>query len=306
MRASRSTVSAAAVATALAGLSLSAPATAQLGPMDLERLQSCLDRAGFGQREWSANELRQNTASCLRGAFASPACPAPHFSRGLSVALTIGEPHPTWSSNDRARLADQLPRWIDDVVQQHPRIHGSAHSRSVEPLSLDVQLRYAGSGWSQRDLDDWVRQPRSLELSLRVRETSSGTVKDIRDLKLSFPPRLRARDTDTAGARWMLELEQGVRTATQEMLDTLGCEPDVLTVQPATREGLAVSFGDLRLRANQGEFQVVLIPADGQLPAALWPEARVTAAGQATGQLAILNGGDEELCQRQACVAIPR
>ena len=292
----------------LGGLSLSATTSAQSAPVappKLEQLQGCLDRLGYGQREWSAEELNQNTAGCISEIFVPPNCPTPRFSRGLSVDFEVGEPHPTWSANERARIADQLPRWIDDEMRQHPRIHGSAHSQFSQPLSLEIKVRYEGSGWSQRDLDDWVRQPRSLMLELRLRDTMSGAIKDARELKLSFPPRLRSRDAGTSGARWLGQLEQGLRTASKEMFDTLSCEPDVLTVQPATREGLSVSFGNLKLRSGQSEFTVVLLPADGQRPAALWPQARVRAIGGSEGRLTLPDDEEEALCERQSCIAIP-
>lgn len=297
---------AAGVALALVAGSLTSPVFAQsmLAPdtqgTGLESLQACLDTRGYGQRNWSATELQQNIESCLGNSFTSPDCPASPFSRALSVRYRYGEPHPTWSPNDRARIADQLPRWIDDVLRQQPRVRSGADAA----WQLEVEVRYAGSGWSQRDLDDWIRQPRSLRVDLNLRERDTGAIKDRRELKLSFAPQLRARDADTSGARWIAELEAGIGQATTEMLSTLACLPDVLRVTSATNDELRVSFGDLRLRPNQTEFGVTLIPADGQLPAALWPRGRVTAMGTADGRLTLLESEDD-LCLRETCVAIP-
>lgn len=308
-----------AVGVALAlGASVSPPATAQslMGTATqgagLESLQACLDARGYGQRNWSAVELQQNVTACLGEAFVPPSCPVSPFSRALAVSFRYGEPHPTWSPNDRARIADQLPQWIEDALRQQPQIRGSITSgarpmtaaATDAPWQLEVEVRYAGSGWSQRDLDDWVRQPRSLQVYLSLRERDSGTIKDRRELKLSFPPQLRARDADTSGARWLAQLETGIRQSTTEMLSALSCLPDVLSVAGAVNDELRVSFGDLRLRPNQTEFGVTLVPADGQLPAALWPRGRVTAQGSTEGRLTLLEGEDD-LCLRETCVAIP-
>lgn len=278
----------------------------------LEGLQRCLDAQGFGQRIWSITELNQKTRECLGSTQVPPSCPSSPFTRELAVNLRFSEPHPTWSANDRARLADQLPRWLDASIRQQPQVRTLTDNEGrlrvgappQAPWHLEVTVTYGGSGWSQRDLDDWVRQPRSLQIDLQLHRRDDGAIKDVRQIKQSFAPRLRARDADTSTARWMTELEAGVRTAASELLATLGCEAQVLEVARTEGPDLRVAFGELRLRPGQTEFGVALIPADGQLPAALWPKGRVTANGALEGSV-VLFEGDEELCQRERCVAIP-
>jgi hypothetical protein len=281
------------------------PQSASATGIPLESLQACLDQRGYGQRLWSATELARETTACLNSLSQAPNCPASPFSLGVAASFRYGEPHPTWSANDRARLADQLPQWINEVLRQMPRVHDAAQAQNMAPWQLEVAVRYAGSGWSQRDLDDWIRQPRSLQVDLSLRERNTGAIKDQRELKLSFPPQLRARDADTSGARWLAQLQTGVREATENMLSALACVPDVLAVSPAAGDRLRISFGDRRLRPNETEFQVVLLSAEGQLPAALWPIGRVTALGIFEGELTLLEGEDD-VCQREACVALPR
>lgn len=279
--------------------------SASANGLPLESLQACLDQRGYGQRLWSATELAQETTACLNSVSQAPYCPASPFSLGVAASVRYGEPHPTWSANDRARLADQLPQWINEVLRQMPRVHDVAQAQNMAPWQLEVSVRYAGSGWSQRDLDDWIRQPRSLQVDVSLRERDTGAIKDQRELKLSFPPQLRARDADTSGARWLAQLQTGVREATNHMLSALACVPDVLAVSPTGGDRLRISFGDRRLRPNQTEFQVVLLSADGQLPAALWPVGRVTTLGTTEGELTLLEGEDD-VCQREACIALPR
>jgi hypothetical protein len=207
-----------------------------------------------------------------------------------------------------------LPQWVDDVLSQAPHIHGrtvtearsAAAALAAAPWQLDIHVRYAGSGWSQRDLDDWVRQPRTLQVDLRLRERDTGAIKDQRELKLSFAPQLRARDADTSGARWLAQLETGIRQTSSEMLAPLACLPDVLRVTAFAGDSLRIAWGELRLRPAQQDFQVTLIPADGQLPAALWPAGRVATTTGASDGLLTLDEGEDDICLRVACVAVPR
>jgi len=230
-------------------------------------------------------------------------CVATH---GLQQLITLdfaaGEPHPAWSANDRARLETLIPTTLTEL-SGNARVQTPKADAIVNTAEqLRVRLEYRGSSVSQRDLDDWIRLPRELQIGITLIDTRSGDrIIAARDLTARIRPGLRGRFAANTGDAWFREVRSNIDDAARAMLKSLECRAAQFEVT-IERGKLQMSVAGFRGLAEGRS--VLLIPTADAAVASRWPIARIRSLPRTdTAELEVLRGA-AETCNA-GCRAVP-
>lgn len=209
--------------------------------------------------------------------------------RLVTLDFVAGEPHPAWSSNDRARLEDLIPATLTDLAGSvRVRTRGET-SQGDSAEILRVRLDYRGSNISQRDLDDWVRMPRDILVSLELVDTRAGRrVIAARELTAQIRPGLRGRFTANTGDAWFGEVKNNLQSAAQAVLAPLACKAAQFEV---TAERGKLQLSTLGFAGLEAGRNLLLVPAADTAIASRWPIARIRSLPRTeTAELELLRG----------------
>lgn len=230
-------------------------------------------------------------------------CESPRdLQRVVRLEFDASEAHPVWSANDRARLEDLIPSTLMNMsgnVQLRP-----AHSRGADATDevLRVRLDYRGMSALQRDVEEWVRGPRELIVTMTLVDASRGNrVRGIRTLTLRQSPQLRERYSATSTTRWMTQLLAQIDTTAQSLTASLACDTPWLDVTVERGKIWLSSDGYAGLREGRS---VLLVPTADSALASRWPIARIRNLAQGNHAELEVVRGSAELCEA-GCRAIP-
>lgn len=275
----------------------------RLAPLQVETTVSTEGRVTESIRmtRWGAAAQAGDLADLAISTCTSPqptstdagACtPAHGLQRVVALEFTAGEPHPAWSSNDRARLEDLIPATLADL-SGHVRVRTTLDGTTSDSTDvLRVRLDYRGSNLSQRDLDDWVRMPREALLRIELVDRRAGNrVVAAREMTARVRSGLRGRFVANTGDAWFREVKENLVNATQTVLEPLACRPAQFEVT-AERGKLQLSaLGFTGLEAGRS---VLLVPTADAATASRWPIARIRALPRTDmAELELLRGTAE-------------
>lgn len=215
--------------------------------------------------------------------------PAPRPQRIVALEVLIGEPHPAWSANDRARLEDMIATALVELPG-NIRVQPQASTATAAPAHiLRVGLEYHGSNLSQRDLDEWIQRPRALSVNMALFDNRAAhRLLTARELTARVRPGLRSRIATHPGNAWFGEVRKQLDSALQSVLEPLACTTPWFEVT-ADRGKLLLStvgFGGLKEGVN-----LLLVPNADAAVASRWPIAATRSSGRAdTAEIEVLRG----------------
>lgn len=290
----------------------------QLAPLQIEstlsrdgRITENIRMTRWGNNAQSAEIADRAITRCIASAGAVDSavkgikdnCVATHgLQRLITLDFAAGEPHPAWSANDRARLETLIPATLTELSGNVRVQTPTADAMTQTAELLRVRLEYRGSPISQRDLDDWIRLPRELQIQITVIDTRSGNrIIAARDLTARVRPGLRGRFAANTGDAWFREVRSHVDDAAREVLTSLACRAAQFEVT-IERGKLHMSIAGFRGLAEGRS--VLLVPTAEAAVASRWPIARIRALPRSdTAELEVLRGA-AETCNA-GCRAVP-
>lgn len=225
----------------------------------------------------------------------------------VSFTLTVGERHPSWSASESSSFEDSL---IDKFTNLGSGIHvgdpRKLHVRSAThedgAIALHVRISYGGSALSQRDLEEWLRLPKTALIAMELVDSANeGQVIAARKVVARLRPGFRGRQSSGVPEAWRERALGAVASAAREILVPLSCETPLLRV--------ALNKGKLWLNATgvtglMDGRELLLVPSAESSIGGTWPVARVR-GDTFTGQAALeLVSGDSGLCA-SGCRALP-
>lgn len=290
----------------------------QLAPLQIEstvsrdgRITENIRMTRWGNNAQSAEIADRALAHCTSPAGAAVStvaaikdnCVATHgLQRLITLDFTAGEPHPAWSANDRARLETLIPATLAELSGNVRVQTPTADATTKTAELLRVRLEYRGSPVSQRDLDDWIRLPRELQVQITLVDTRSGNrIIAARDLTARVRPGLRGRFAANTGDAWFREVRSNVDDAARAVLESLACRTAQFEVT-IERSKLHMSIaGFMGLAEGRS---VLLVPTAEAAVASRWPIARIRSLPRSdTAELEVLRGA-AETCNA-GCRAVP-
>lgn len=262
-------------------------------------LQGCLESAPASTRLESTTTMAGTVVDTTRvtrwgaardGRCNRDRCAAPDgLRRVVDLSFEAGEPHASWSADDRARLEDLIPASLLRVPGATQLRRSDARPPSPTPETLRVRLDYHGRSSLQRHLDAWVRTPRGLTLTLSLVDTRRGdAVVAERVITVEQGVGIRGRAAITTGDAWYTQLSTTIGAASQEVLKPLACETpwlDVVMEQGKFRLSTRGMSGLDNGRA------VLLIPPVESSATARWPIAKVRSTSRVDSvELELISG----------------
>lgn len=221
--------------------------------------------------------------------------------RVVRLDFVASEAHPAWSANDRARLEDLIPETLSNIAGNVQLQSGISQSNDFTGETLRVRLDYRGMSALQRDVDEWVRGPRELQVTMILVDPRRGNrAIAIRTLTLRQSPQFRERYASTSSARWIRQLLERIDTTAQEVLAPVACDTPWLDVT-ADRGQLWLSTG--RYTGLREGLSVLLVPTADSALASRWPIARIRSVANGNRAELEITRGSRELCEL-GCQAI--
>lgn len=224
------------------------------------------------------------------------------LSRAVAVRVEQGESHPAWSSNDRARLTDIIPQRIARQLREHPKAHAADDKVDATQLdTLEVVLEFGGTGWTHRELQDWVNTPRNLTVTLNLSSATEGAAIAPQRTTIKLPLLPRAHWGDTSTTKWLQRTFDAVDAGTRNLLDARGCSTEIIDVVRNRSGAVLLDISAVQgLRAGRA---VLLVPHESTGNGSRWPLATVTEITDRVAALKI-EGTAAEMCSRSECSAI--
>jgi hypothetical protein len=217
-------------------------------------------------------------------------CAAPDgLRRVVDLAFEAGEPHASWSADDRARLEDLIPASLLRAPGTTQLRRSDARSPLSTPETLRVRLDYHGWSPLQRHLDAWVRTPRGLTLTLSLVDTRrGGAVVAERVITVEQGLGIRGRAAITTGDAWYTQLSTTIGSASQEVLKPLACETPWLDVVMEQGKFRLSTRGTSGLDSGRA---VLLIPPVESSATARWPIAKIRSTSRVDSvELELISG----------------
>lgn len=274
-------------------------------------LQGCLESAPSSTRLESTTTVAGTIVDATRvtrwdaardGRCNRDRCAAPDgLRRVVDLTFEAGEPHVSWSANDRARLEDLIPASLLRLPGTTQLRRSDARSPSSTPETLRVRLDYRGLSPLQRHLDAWVRTPRGLTLTLSLVDTRrGGAVVAERVITIGQGLRIQGRAAITTGDAWYTQLSTTIGSASQEVLRPLACAMPWLEV---VMEQGKFRISTTAISGLESGSTVLLIPPIESNATARWPIAKVRSTSRIdsmeleliSGSLARCNAGCKAL-----------
>lgn len=261
----------------------------------LVQLDSTLMRDG---RVEDSLRITRGPSQCRQPVDApSQSCPAVSagIHRAIQVDVASVDRHPAWSPNEHARLQDGLAAiatQFDSAVDDTPD----------QALLLRIRSEFSGVASIQRQLDEWVKGPRSATITLELIDTQrSEQTLGRRHVAVRLPPVIRSRVSTEAHARWLRDSLNAVAIAADQLLKPARCSEPSLHATLKARDLQLDTRGYLGLRAG---VTFLLVPRADAAAARAWPVARIKSVSfNEVATLEVLHG-DKAVCEA-GCAAIP-
>jgi len=267
----------------------------QLAPWQVESTASTDGRVGDTVRvtRWG-NAPKVDCSNRVRSS--EEHCQSPgDLQRVVRLEFDTGEAHPAWSANDRARLEDLIPTTLENIAGNVQLQYGDPRSAEFTGEILRVRLDYRGMSALQRDVDEWIRGPRELQVTLTLVDPSRrNRVLAVRTVTLQQSPQFRERYASTSSTRWMRQLLERIEATANDVLAPVACDTPWLDVT-ADRGKMWLNTG--RYTGLHEGHSVLLVPTTDSALASRWPIARIrTLVNGSRAELEITRGS-RDLCE---------
>ena len=241
------------------------------------------------------------------GSVAAPCLQRHGVMQNIPLQIIVDEVHASWSANERARLedgvADTLTNLGDGVHIVDPRMpgYGQLDATSSSRI-LRARVTYTGSALSQRELDDWLRLPRSVVIRLDLVDSAAqGRIVAARRITARAGLGFRGRFASDAPPAWRDKALEAVATAAREVLATVACSEPSLQVTVSSGKLWLDTAGFTGLVADQ---PLLLVPAAETAGTGIWPIAVIRSASGSRSEELELVLGSTNACAT-GCRAVP-
>jgi len=289
---------------------LAAPALAAAPKTDedlvelIERIQACVDEAGQ-----TSNGGKESNAAVLTGCAAKADLRA-QANSGIKTLLTTKivaqVPTQDWSPSERASFQDQAQAAMTSAVNANPRYALASSSAALSArYELIATIAYRSTGHGNRQLDQWINQPKKIQLTLELRDVLGVTPPSRREMLIQLSPQVRARNASIRNSDWFFKAGETLEAASKQLLEQRQDSPRLAKLERSSNG---------KLQINSAAYQnisisswMVLIPESLDVTGTTWQLARPTAAQRFTSTQAELlidpANGDTRQCAESGCLA---
>lgn len=220
------------------------------------------------------------------------------WSRPVRLRWSIGEGHPAWSPSERDRFVDLGMQRLRRLIDSHPGTYllksSTVDAGRIADLQVDTQ--FGGGTHGHRDVTDWIRTPRKLEVVARL----AGNTHEV---TARVPAQVRPYQGEASDAKWLRSTLEDLERGTASLLREFACTSISFPVVKNPNGKLSLDLQDVRgMRANQS---LLLVPLVSRNTRESWPVAQVTGNDPARNPELDIVSGSVELCANESCLAVP-
>lgn len=225
----------------------------------------------------------------------------------IGVTLLIGDQHPSWSANDRARFEEGIIEALATLgsgiqIRDLRKSDSGRASHDDEALSLRVRINYLGSSLSPHALDAWLRMPQSATISMDLIDSAEdGHVIAARNVVAKAPIGYRSHLSPGVPHTWRQRVLSTVTSAARDMIEPLACALPALQVTLASNKLWLNTLGFTGLSAGRA---LLLVPSVDTSELSFWPIVKVRSATNAGMVELDIVRGDATTCTA-GCRALP-
>jgi len=289
---------------------LAAPALAAATKTDedlmelIERIQTCVEDAGH-----TSTTGREANAAVLVGCAAKSDLQA-QANYGIKTLLTTKivaqVPTQDWSPSERASFQDQAQAAMTAAVLANQRYAlASATTATAARYQLIATIAYRSTGHGNRQLDQWINQPKNIQLTLELRDAFGITPPSKREMVIQLSPQVRARNASIRNSDWFYKAGETLETASKQLLEQRQDSPRLAKLERASNGKLQINSAAYQ-NINISSW-MVLIPEALDVNGAAWQLARPTSAQRFTSTQAEMlvdpANGDTRQCAEAGCLA---
>jgi len=282
-------------ATVAAVINLMAPNAAAIEVND-----ELLDRAAQWQACLQDDVSSDSLTRCTQPQrCASPSATAKSgWSRPVRLRWSIGEGHPAWSPSERDRFVDlgmqRLRRLIDSYPGTYLLESSTVDAGRIAELQVDTQ--FGGVTQGHRELTDWIRTPRKLDVVARL----AGNTHEV---SARVPVQVRPYQGEASDAKWLRSTLEDLERGTASLLKEFACTSISFRVAKSPNGKLSLDLQDVRgMKTNRS---LLLVPLVSRNTRESWPVAQVTGNDPARSPELQIVSGSVELCANESCLAVP-
>ena len=282
-------------ATIAAVINLMAPNAAAIEVND-----ELLDRAAQWQACLQDDVSSDSLTRCTQPQrCASPSATAKSgWSRPVRLRWSIGEGHPAWSPSERDRFVDlgmqRLRRLIDSYPGTYLLESSTVDAGRIAELQVDTQ--FGGVTQGHRELTDWFRTPRKLDVVARL----AGNTHEV---TARVPVQVRPYQGEASDAKWLRSTLEDLERGTASLLKEFVCTSISFLVVKNPNGKLSLDLQDVRgMKTNQS---LLLVPLVSRNTRESWPVAQATGNDPARSPELQIVSGSVELCANETCLAVP-
>jgi len=270
----------------------------------IERIQTCVEEAGR-----TTPSGKEYNAAVLGGCAAKADLQA-QANSGIKTLLrtkiVAQVPTQDWSPSERASFQDQTQAAMTAAVNANQRYAlASATAAPSARYELVATITYRSTGHGNRQLDQWINQPKKIQLTLELRDAFGITPPSKREMLIQLPPQVRARNTSIRNSDWFFKAGETLETASTQLLEQRQNSPRLAKLERSSNG---------KLQINSAAYQnitisswMVLIPEALDVNGTAWQLARPTAAQRFTSTQAEMlidpANGDTRQCAEAGCLA---
>jgi hypothetical protein len=289
---------------------LAAPALAATPKTDedlaelIEHIQTCVEEAGQ-----TSNDGKESNAAVLAGCAAKADLRA-QANSGIKTVLTTKivaqVPTQDWSPSERASFQDQTQAAMTAAVNANQRYAlASATAAPSARYELIATIAYRSTGHGNRQLDQWINQPKKIHLTLELRDALGVTPPSRREMVIQLLPQVRPRNASIRNSDWFFKAGETLEAASKQLLEQRQDNPRLAKLERSSNG---------KLQINSAAYQnitisswMVLIPETLDVTGTSWQLARPSAAQRFTGTQAEMlidpANGDTRQCAESGCLA---
>ena len=289
---------------------LAAPALAAAPRTDedlaelIEHVQTCVEEAGQ-----TSNSGKESNAAVLAGCAAKADLRA-QANSGIKTLLTTKivaqVPTQDWSPSERASFQDQTQAAMTAAVNANQRYALASSSAALSArYELIATIAYRSTGHGNRQLDQWINQPKKIQLTLELRDALGVTPPSRREMLIQLLPQVRARNASIRNSDWFFKAGETLEAASTQLLEQRQDSPRLAKLERSSNGKLQINSAAYQ-NINISSW-MVLIPESLDVTGTSWQLARPTAAQRFTSAQAELlidpANGDTRQCAESGCLA---
>ena len=270
----------------------------------IERIQNCVDEA-----TQTAQSAKESKTAVLADCAAKTDLRA-QANSGIKTLLTtkiIAQvPTQDWSPSERASFQDQTQAAMTAAINANQRYAlASGTAAPSARYELIATIAYRSTGHGNRQLDQWIIQPKNIQLTLELRDAFGITPPSKREMVIELPPQVRARNTSIRNSDWFFKAGDALEVASKQLLEQRQDSPRLAKLERSSNGKLQINSAAYQ-NINISSW-MVLLPETLDVNGTAWQLARPTAAQRFTNTQAQMlidpANGDTRQCAESGCLA---